>query len=150
VLVYFAKCLPYQLLLAEKPRNYYLEEEDVQMSSPEPSIAADDRDYDLGLEPTSAVVPPEQQASSSRVMLDDPPPTGARFLGFRLWPVAEILTASCSSFVEEIVQQSAEDPGDEEQLQSALLLMSEAFRQAGRLLGRRRRGDKGKGKGCAS
>jgi Mg-chelatase subunit ChlI len=52
--------------------------------------------------------------------------------------------------VEEILQQSAEDVKGEEQLESALLTMSEVFEQAGRLLGKRRRGDKGKGKGRAS
>jgi hypothetical protein len=134
--------------LAEDPRNYDLEEEDIRMSSPESSLVADDRDYDPGLEPAPAVVPPEQQVSSSRVTLDDPPSPGAQFLGFHLRPVAEILTASHSAFVEEIVRQSAEDPGNEEQLQNVLLLMSEVFRQVGRLLGRRHHGDKGKGKGC--
>jgi hypothetical protein len=49
--------------------------------------------------------------------------------------------------VEEILQQLAEDVEGEEQLESALLAMSEVFEQAGRLLGKRRRGDKGKGKG---
>jgi hypothetical protein len=45
--------------LADDPRNYNLEEEDVQMSSPESSIAADEHNYDSGLEPAPAVVPPE-------------------------------------------------------------------------------------------
>jgi hypothetical protein len=35
-------------------------------------------------------------------------------------------------------------------LESALLAMSEVFEQAGRLLGKRHRGDKGKGEGRAS
>jgi hypothetical protein len=38
--------------------------------------------------------------------LDDPPPLDARFLGFHLQPVAELTTASHSSFMEEIVRQS--------------------------------------------
>jgi hypothetical protein len=62
--------------------------------------------------------------------------------------VTEITSASCASLVEEILQQSAEDVEGEEQLENALLAMSEVFGQAGRLLGKRRRGDKGKGKGC--
>jgi hypothetical protein len=52
--------------------------------------------------------------------------------------------------VEEILQQATEDVEGEEQLESALLAMSEVFEQAGRLLGKRRRGDKGKGKGRTS
>jgi hypothetical protein len=136
--------------LADDPRNYDLEEEDVQMSSPEPSIAADARNYDSGLEPAPAVVPPEQQASSSRMTLDDPPPFGAHFLGFRPHPPAEIASASCASLVEEIMQQPIVDAEDEEQLENVLLMMSEVFGQAGRLLGKRRCGDKRKGKGRAS
>jgi hypothetical protein len=53
------------------------------------------------------------------------------------------------SLVEEIMQQSTADAGDEEQLENALLMISEVFGQAGRLLGKRCRGDKGKGKGRA-
>jgi hypothetical protein len=135
---------------ADDPRNYDLEEEDARMSSPELPLAADERNYDPGLEPAPAAVPPEQQASSSHMTLDDPPPLVTHFLGFRLRPVAEITTASCSSLVEEVVQQAAEDADDEEQLESALLLMSEVFGQAGRCLGRKCRDDKGKGKGRAS
>jgi ribosomal protein L22 len=48
--------------------------------------------------------------------------------------------------VEEILQQLAEDAGDEGQLESALLLMSEVFAQVGKHLGRKRRRVKGKGK----
>jgi hypothetical protein len=81
------------------------------------------------------------------MILDDPPPQDARFLGFRLRPAAKVTSASHASLVEEILQQLAEDVGDEEQSESALLAMSEGFGQAGRLLGQRRRGDKGKGKG---
>ncbi|KAJ7325405.1 hypothetical protein DFH08DRAFT_817083 [Mycena albidolilacea] len=110
--------------LADDPQNYDLEEEDVQMPSLGSSIAADDRNYDS-----------EQQVSFSRTTLDDPLPLNARFLGFRLQPVAEILTASHSSFVEEIVRQSAKDAGDKEQLRSTLPLISEVFGQAGRFLG---------------
>ncbi|KAJ7796529.1 hypothetical protein B0H14DRAFT_3494712 [Mycena olivaceomarginata] len=132
----------------DDPRNYDLEEEDVQMSSPESSIAADECNYDSGLEPAPAVVPPEQQVSSSRVTLDDPPPFDARFLGFRPRSATEITSASRASLVE-IVQQSAANTKNEEQLENALLTMSEVFGQAGKLLGRRRRGDKGKGKGRA-
>jgi hypothetical protein len=123
-----------------------LEEEDTQMSSPEPPLAADKHNFDPELEPAPAAVPPERQASSSRMTLDDPPPLVAHFLGFRLCPVAEIANASRSSLMEEIVQQAAEDANDEGQLESALLLMSEVFGQAGRRLGRKRHGDKGKGK----
>jgi hypothetical protein len=81
--------------------------------------------------------------------LDDPPPFDARFLGFRPRSAAEITSASRASLVEEIVQQSAADTGDEEQLENALLMMSKVFGQAGKLLGWRHRGDKGKGKGRA-
>jgi hypothetical protein len=82
--------------------------------------------------------------------LDDLPYFDARFLGFRPCSAAEITSASHASLVEEIVQQSSVDTGDEEQLENALLTMSEVFGQAGKLLGQRRRGDKGKGKGRAS
>jgi hypothetical protein len=136
--------------LADDPRNYDLEEEDVRMSSPESSIAADERNHDSSLEPTPAVVPPEQQVLSSRVTLDDPPSFDARFLRFHPRSAAEITSAACASLVEEIVQQLAADTGDEEQLENALLTMSEVFRKAGKLLGRRRCGDKGKGKGRVS
>ncbi|KAJ7826590.1 hypothetical protein B0H14DRAFT_3467598 [Mycena olivaceomarginata] len=132
---------------ADDPWNYDFDDEDAQMSSPEPPIAADPRNYDSELEPVPDAVPVEQQASSSRMTLDDPPPQDVRFLGFRLRPAAEIASASRASLVEEILQQSAEDVGEEGQLESALLAMSEVFGQAGRLLGQRRRGDKGKGKG---
>ncbi|KAJ7334220.1 hypothetical protein DFH08DRAFT_814246 [Mycena albidolilacea] len=132
--------------LADDPRNYDFEDEDVQMSSLETPIVTDACNYNPRLEPVSPVVPPEQQASSFRRTLDDPPLLDARFLGFRLRPVAELVSASRSSFVEEILQQSAEDAGDEGQLESALLLMSEVFGQAGRCLGQRHRGAKGKGK----
>jgi hypothetical protein len=112
------------------------------------STAADDlRNYDFELEPTPDAVPMEQQVLSSRMTLDDPPPRDARFLGFRPRSAAEIASASCASLVEEILQQSTEDVEGEEQLESALLAMSEVLEQAGRLLGKRRRGDKGKGKG---
>jgi hypothetical protein len=136
-------------VLADDPRNYYLKEEDIQMSSPESSIAADDRNYDSGLEPAPAVVPPEQQVSSSRMTLDNLPPFDACFLRFRPCPATEIASASHASLMEEIIQQSTVDTGDEEQLENVLLMMSEVFGQVGRLLGQRRRGDKGKGKGCA-
>jgi hypothetical protein len=63
--------------------------------------------------------------------------------------VAEITSASHASLVEEILQQSAEDVEGEDQLESTLLVMSDVFERAGRLLGKRRREDKGKGKGCA-
>jgi hypothetical protein len=115
-----------------------------------PAAADDPRNYDFELEPAPDVVPVEQQELSSRMTLDDPPPRDARFLGFRPRPAAEITSASRASLVEEILQQSAEDIEGEEQLESALLAMSEVFEQAGRLLGKRRRGDKGKGKGRAS
>jgi hypothetical protein len=134
---------------ADDPRNYDFDDEDVRTSSPEPSIAADPRNYDPELEPAPAVVPVEQQASSSRMTLDDPPLRDARFLGFRPRSAAEISSASRASLVEEILQQATEDVEGEEQLESALLAMSEVFEQAGRLLGKRRRGDKGKGKGRA-
>jgi hypothetical protein len=52
--------------------------------------------------------------------------------------------------MEEILQQPVEDVGDEKQLESALLMMSEVFGQAGRLLRQRRLGNKGKGEGRAS
>jgi hypothetical protein len=132
---------------ADDPRNYDFEEEDVQMSSPEPPIAADPRNYDSELEPVPEAVPVEQQALSSCMTLDDPPPQDARFLGFCPCPAAEIASASRASLVEEILQQSAEDVEGEEQLASALLVMSEVFGQAGRLLGQRHCEDKGKGKG---
>ncbi|KAJ7309212.1 hypothetical protein DFH08DRAFT_823632 [Mycena albidolilacea] len=112
-----------------------------------PATADDPWNYDFELEPAPDTVPMEQQASSSCMTLDDPPPRDAHFLGFRPRPAAEIASASCASLVEEILQQSAEDVEGEEQLESALLAMSEVFEQAGRLL---RRGDKGKGKGRAS
>jgi hypothetical protein len=115
-----------------------------------PAAADDPRNYDFELEPAPDAVPVEQQVSSSRMTLDDPPPRDARFLGFRLRPAAEIASTSRDSLVEEILQQSAEDVEGEEQLESALLAMSEVFEQAGRLLGKRRCGDKGKGKGRAS
>jgi hypothetical protein len=135
---------------ADNPRNYGFEDEGVQGSSPEPPIAADPRNYDLESEPVPDAVPVEQQASSSRMTLDDPVPRDIRFLGFRPRPVAEIASASRASLVEEIMQQSTADAGDDEQLGNALLMMSEVFGQAGRLLDKRRRGDKGKGKGRAS
>jgi hypothetical protein len=132
--------------VADDPRNFDYEDEDVRMSSPEPPIAADPRNYDPELEPAPAAVPVEQQVSSSRRTLDDPTPQDARFLGFRPRSAAEIASASRASLVEEILQQSAEDVEGEEQLESALLTMSEVFGQAGRLLGKRRRGGKGKGR----
>jgi hypothetical protein len=135
---------------ADDPQNYNFDDEDAQTSSPEPSIAADPRNYDPELEPTLAVVPVEQQASSSCMTLDNPPLRDACFLGFRPRPAAEIASASRASLMEEILQQSAEDVEGEEQLESALLTMSEVFGQAGRLLGKRRRGGKGKGKDRAS
>ncbi|KAJ7303801.1 hypothetical protein DFH08DRAFT_825581 [Mycena albidolilacea] len=135
--------------LADDPRNYDLEEGDVSMSSPELSIAADAHNYDSGLEPAPAVVPPKQQALSSRVTLDDPPPSDACFLRFHPRPAAEIASASRVALVEEIMQQSTANTGDEEQLENMLLMMSEVFGQAGRLLGKRRHGEKGKGKGRA-
>jgi hypothetical protein len=135
---------------ADNPRNYDFKDEDVQTSSLEPSIAADPRNYDPELEPAPAVVPVEQQASSSRMTLDDPPLRDARFLRFCPHPVAEIASASRASLVEEILQQSAEDVEGEEQWESTLLAMSEVFGQVGRLLGKRRRGGKGKGKDRAS
>jgi hypothetical protein len=131
---------------ADDPRNDDYEDEDAPMSSPEPPIAADPRNYDPELEPAPDAVPVEQQASSSRMTLDDPTPRDARFLRFRPRPAAEITSASRASLVEEILQQSAEDAEGEEQLESALLTMSEVFGQAGRLLGKRRRGGKGKGR----
>jgi hypothetical protein len=134
---------------ADDPRNYDFDDEAMQMSSPEPPIAADPRNYDPELEPAPDAVPMEQQASSSRMTLDDPPPQGVHFLGFRPRSAAEIASASHAALVEEILQQSAEDIGEEGQLESALLAMSEVFGQAGRLLVRRRHGDKGKGKGRA-
>jgi hypothetical protein len=134
----------------DNPRNYGFKDEDMQGSSPEPPIAADPRNYDLESEPMPDVVPVEQQALSSRMTLDDPIPRDVHFLGFRPRPAAEIASASHASLVEEIMQQSTADAGDEEQLGNALLVMSEVFGQAGRLLGKRRRGDKGKGKGRAS
>jgi hypothetical protein len=133
---------------ADDLRNYDFDDGDAPMSSPEPPIAADPRNYDPELEPAPGAVPVEQQASSSRMTLDDPAPQGVRFLGFRPRPAAEIASASRASLVEEILQQSAED-GGEEGLESALLTMSEVFGQAGRLLGQRRRGNRGKGKGRA-
>jgi hypothetical protein len=134
---------------ADDPRNYDFEDEGVRMSPPEPPIAADPRNYDPELEPAPDAIPVEQQTSSSHMTLDDPLPRDARFLGCRPRPAAEIASASRASLVEEILQQSAEDVEGEEQLESALLAMSEVFGQAGRLLGQRRRGDKGKGKGHA-
>jgi hypothetical protein len=134
---------------ADDPRNYDLEEENARMLSPEPPLADDERNYDPGLEPVPAAVPPEQQVLSSRMTLDDPPLLVAHFLGFRLRSVAEITNTSCSSLVEEVMQQAAEDADDEEQLESALLMMSEVFGQAGRRLGRKRHGNKEKGKGRA-
>jgi hypothetical protein len=119
--------------LADDPRNYNLKEGDVSM----------------GLEPAPAVVPPKQQVSSSRVTLDDPPPSDARFLRFRPRPAAEIASASRAALMKEIMQQSTADTGDEEQLENTLLMMSEVFGQASRLLGKRRHGEKGKGKGRA-
>jgi hypothetical protein len=62
---------------ADDPRNYDFAEADVQMSSPESTIAADARNYDPELEPTPPIVPPEQQASSSRATLDDLLPAAA-------------------------------------------------------------------------
>jgi hypothetical protein len=129
---------------ADDPRNYDYEGEDTRMSSLEPPIAADPRNYDPELEPVPDAVPVEQQASSSRMMLDNPTPQNARFLGFCPCPAAEIASASRASLVEEILQQSAEDVEGEEQLESALLKMSEVFGQAGRLLGQRRQGGKGR------
>jgi hypothetical protein len=134
---------------ADDPRNYDFKEEDVQMSSPEPPIAANPCNYNSELKLVPDAVPVGQQASSSRMTLDDPPPQDARFLGFRPCPAAEIASTSRASLVEEILQQSAEDVGDEKQLESALLVMSEVVGQASRLLGLRRCGDKGKGKACA-
>jgi hypothetical protein len=131
---------------ADDPRNYDFAEADVQMSSPESTIAADARNYDLELEPAPPVVPPEQQASSSRTTLDDPPPAAARFLGFRFRPIEEVTPDSRHSFVEEIVQQAVEAEGDVEQVENALRFMSEVFDDAGRLLSKQRRGGKGKGK----
>jgi hypothetical protein len=131
---------------ADDPRNFDYEDEDVRMSSPETPIAANPRNYDPELEPAPAAVPVEQQASSSRMTLDNPTPQDARFLGFRPRPAAEIASASRASLIEEILQQSAEDVEGEEQLENALLTMSEVFGQAGRLLGKRRRGGKGKGR----
>jgi hypothetical protein len=135
--------------LADDPRNYDLEEGDVSMSSLEPSIAADAHNYDSSPEPAPAVVLPEQQASSSRVTSDDPPPSDACFLRFHPRPAAEIASASHAALVEEIMQQSTADTGDKEQLENTLLMMSQVFGQASRLLGKRRRGEKGKGKGHA-
>jgi hypothetical protein len=132
---------------ADDLRNYDLKNEDERMSSPELPIVSDPRNYDTELEPAPEAVPVEQQVSSSRVTLDDSPPRDTRFLGFRPRPAAEIALAPRASLVEEILQQSAEDAGDEEQLESALLMMSEVFGQAGRLLGKRRCGDQGKAKG---
>jgi hypothetical protein len=135
---------------ADDPRNYDFEDEDARASSSEPPIAADPRNYDPELEPVPAAVPMEQQVSSSRVTLDNPPPRDARFLGFRPRPAAEITSASRASLVEEILQQSAEDVEGEDQLESTLLAMSDVFERVGRLLGKRRCEDKGKGKGRAS
>jgi hypothetical protein len=136
-------------MAADDPRSYDFEDEDVRASFSEPPIAADPRNYDPELEPAPAAVPMEQQASSSHVTLDDPSPRDARFLGFHPRPAAEIASASRASLVEEILQQSAEDVEGEGQLESALLAMSEVFEQVGRLLGKRRCGDKGKGTGRA-
>jgi hypothetical protein len=131
----------------DDPQNYGFKDADVQGSSPEPPIAADPHNYDLESEPVPDAVPVEQQASSSRMTLDDPIPRDVHFLGFRPRPAAEIASASRVSLVEEIMQQSTADAGDEEQLENVLLIMSKVFGQAGRLLGKRRPGDKGKGKG---
>jgi hypothetical protein len=46
--------------IADDPRNYDLNNEDVQMSSPELSITANNCNYDSELEPVPVVVPPEQ------------------------------------------------------------------------------------------
>jgi hypothetical protein len=119
---------------ADDPRNYDFKNEDVRTSSPEPPIAADPHNYNPELEPALDIVPVEQQVLSSRMTLDDPPLQDAHFLGFRPRPAAEIASTSRASLVEEILQQSAEDIEGEEQLESALLAMSEVFGQAGRLL----------------
>jgi hypothetical protein len=134
----------------DNPRNYGFEDEGMQGSFPEPPITADPRNYDLESEPVPDAVPVEQQASSSCMTLDDPIPRDVRFLGFRPRPAAEIVSASRASLVEEILQQSTADDGDKEQLGNALLVMSEVFGRAGRLLGKRCCGDKGKGKGRTS
>jgi hypothetical protein len=135
--------------LADSPRNYDLEGGSASMLSPEPSIAADTRNYDSGLEPAPAMVPLEQRASSSRVTLDNPPTSEARFLRFRPRSAAEIASASRAALVEEIMQQASADTGDEEELEDALMTMSEVFGQASKLLGKRCRGEKGKGKARA-
>jgi hypothetical protein len=116
------------------------------MLSPELPIVADARNYNPELEPTLSAVPPEQQVSSSRATLDNLPPAAALFLRFRLRSIEEITPASCSSFVEEIVQHVMEAEGRVEWVETALQFMSEIFDKAGRLLSRQRRGDKGKGK----
>jgi hypothetical protein len=133
---------------ADNLQNYDLENEDERMSSPEPPIVADHRNYNTELEPVPDAVPVEQQASSSRMMLHNSPPRDTRFLGFRPRPVAEIASAPHASLVEEILQQLVEDTGDGEQLESALLMMSEVFGQAGKLLGKRCRGTRGRAKGA--
>lgn len=131
---------------ADDPRNYNFDDKDVRVSSPEPSIAADPRNYDPELEPAPDAVPLEQQASSSRMTLEDPPPQGVRFIGFRFCPIEEVTTDSRPTFVEEIVQHAVESEDDIEQVENALRFMSEVFNKAGRLLSKQRRGGKGKGK----
>jgi hypothetical protein len=126
--------------LADDPRNYDLEEGNASMLSPEPPFAADTRNYDSGLEPAPAVVPLEQQASSSHVTLDNPPTSEARFLRLHPRSAAEIASASHAALVEEIMQQASADTGDEEELEDALMTMSEVFGQASKLLGKRRCG----------
>jgi hypothetical protein len=132
--------------LADDPWNYDFEEEDIQMSSPESSIAADDCNYDSGLEPTPAIVPPEQQASSSCMTLDDLPPADVWFLGFHLRAIKRITPDSQPAFVEEIMQYAMETDSGAEWVEEALRFMSEVFDEAGRLLGRQCRSGKGKGK----
>jgi hypothetical protein len=136
-------------ITTEDLRNYELEE-DMSMSSPESSIMANKCNYDPELEPVPSVVPPEQQVPSSRATLDDPPPSDACFLRFCLCPIEKLSPTSCSSFVEEIVQQVTEGEVAVRRIENVLLFMSVVFSQVGNILGQQHCGGKGKGKEHAS
>jgi hypothetical protein len=117
----------------------YLEgaDEDVSMSSPDPPIRLDPRNYNPTLEPAPTAVPPEQHTSSSQSTLDDlsfnaPDP---HFLGFRLRPLEDLSPSLRAVFVDEIVHWTDQSGADEEHVESALLFMPAIFSQAGNTLG---------------
>jgi hypothetical protein len=107
------------------------------MSSPDPPIGADTRNYNPSLEPAPAAIHPEQQASSSRSTLENllPNAPGLRFLGFYLCPMEDLSPSSRAAFVDEIVHWTDQIGADEGCVESTLLFMSAIFSQTGNTLG---------------